>query len=110
MSVPSQVNLEQVWRQQLATLAEEASAGDPIWRRPGFIEGGLPVHALSGQPFPGIDALVLWRFGPGPGPHACHCGLSCKVDSECSEAGQPVCCPSASGDGTCTDACTCYCD
>lgn len=68
--MPSLESLEQVWRQQLATLAEEASAGDPIWRRPGFIEGGLPVHARSGQPFPGIDALVLWRFGPGPGAHA----------------------------------------
>lgn len=43
--------------------------------------------------------------GPGPGPYPCHCGLVCKGDPDCTDPAQPVCCA-----GTCTDACTCFCD
>ncbi|MDI1447557.1 hypothetical protein [Polyangium sp. 6x1] len=46
--------------------------------------------------------------GGGPSPWPCHCGLACQSDRQCTDPGQPICCGAPTG--TCTDACTCYCD
>lgn len=55
--------LDEIWKRQIELLADEARRGDPIWRRPGVVERGIPRLAPYGEPFAGIDVLVLWRHG-----------------------------------------------
>lgn len=65
--------------------------------------GGGPAECMTAAECPPGYGCACG--GPGPGPHPCHCGAPCNIDADCPDAAQPVCCA-----GTCTDACTCYCD
>ena len=47
----------------IAQLVDDANRGQPIWWQPTAWRWGLPMWAMSGRPFRGIAALLLWHRG-----------------------------------------------
>lgn len=61
-------DLRQTYEDQLKSLMLDAQRGKPVWRRQDILTSGLPLRAISGEPFRGIDVLLLWdALGLEPG-------------------------------------------